>query len=145
MIRSLFCIFLLCLMMGCSSDHLIVYTDYLSHENLASYHIGTPDPRLNDPPIGQRLLISWSLPPEYLRKESPHLAVMIRFRNREELKLTIDICKSSGTYIYSLLNEEYFEKNGILTYKVDLMTNDEVIEEWRHQLWTELLMSEKKD
>lgn len=127
------------LMVGCSSEYLTIYTDYLSHENLASYHIGTPDPQLNNPPIGQRLLISWSLPKNYLQKEDLHLDIIIRFRNREELKQNVAIFKSSGTYIYSLLNDEYFEKKGILAYKIDLVTKDEIIEEWRHQLWTELL------
>jgi hypothetical protein len=138
-------IILSCLMMGCSSEYLTIYTDYLSHENLASYHVGTPDPRLNNPPIGQRLLISWSFPKEYLDREDLHLDISIRFRNREVLTQKVAICKSSGTYIYSLLNEDYFEREGILTYKVDLVAKDEIFEEWRHQLWTELLILDTKN
>lgn len=122
---------------GCSSEYLTIYTDYLSHENLASYYVGTPDPRLNHPPIGQRLILSWSVPKEY---EDLHLEMTIRFRNREELQESLCLNRHSGTYIYSLEDEDYFEKKGILTYKVDLYSKDEIIEEWRHQLWTERII-----
>lgn len=123
---------------GCSSGLLTVYTDYLSHENLASYQVGTPDPRLDNPPIGQRLLISWSIPK--CEFADAHIDYKIRFRNRKEISSTIPVISCSGTYIYSLLNEEYFETEGILTYKVDLYIGDQLIEEWRHQLWVEMLV-----
>lgn len=41
--------------------------------------------------------------------------------------------------MYTLLNERYFETEGILTYKVDLMGDGQILEEWRHQLWHELI------
>jgi hypothetical protein len=127
---------------GCQCEKLTVYTDYLSHENLASYHVGTPDPRLNNPPMGQRLIISWSLPKNYLCYEDLHLDLTIRFRNKQQISEKIDICKRKGMYIYSVLNEDFFETKGLLTYKIDLVGDDVILEEWRHQLWTELITFE---
>jgi hypothetical protein len=129
---------------GCSRQHLTIYTDYLSHKNLASYHVGTPDPLRNNPPIGQRLIISWSLPKKALTQEDLHLEAKIRFRNREEINETFPICKRSGSYYYSLINEDFMEKGGIITYKVDLIGNGEILEEWRHQLWTELIIFDEE-
>jgi hypothetical protein len=138
--------FLFLSLLGCSKEHLTVYTDYLSIENLASYHVRTPDPSLNNPPLGQRLIISWSLSKKIFNNlENLHIDVIVRFRNREEDKFSIALYKASGTYIYYLLNKDYFEKKGILTYKLDLLTNAILIEKWRHQLWTDPIIFEKDE
>lgn len=133
------------LLSGCTRERLTVYTDYLSRQNLASYHVGTPDPRLNNPPVGQRLIISWSLPKKYLCMDDLHLEATIRLWNHEEIKENIQLYKLSGTYIYSLINEDFFDTEGIMTYKVDLIGNNEVLDEWRHQLWTELIILNNED
>jgi hypothetical protein len=143
-IKFLFFIILFFGLTSCSRQHLSIYTDYLSHKNLASYRVETPDPLLADPPIGQRLIISWSLPKAIFSKENLRLEARIRFKNREEVKENISLCKRSGTYMYSLINEDFFDKGGIFTYKVDLISNDTVLEEWRHQLWTELILFDEE-
>lgn len=129
---------------GCTQSFLSVHTDYLSHENLASYHVQTPDPLLNDPPIGQRLLVNWSFPKDFLAYEDLHLEITIRFRNREQLTERVSLCKRSGTFVYRLLNDDYIAKRGILTYKVDLVGNGAVLEAWRHQIWTDLIFIGEK-
>ncbi len=145
--KTIVLLFLIFVLSGCSREYLTVYTDYLSHKNLASYRVGTPDPLLNNPPVGQRLIISWSFPKSFLSKDNLHLELKVRFRNREEIKETVAICRASGTYYYYLINQDFFEKGGILTYRVDLIGDGEVLEEWRHQLWTELILfeDEKKE
>lgn len=137
----------LILLASCSGSYLSVHTDYLSHENLASYYVGTPDPRLNNPPIGQRLIITWGIPRLFLDYEDLHLEVTIRFRNREEIVDNVPVTKTHGTYVYDLLNEEYIEKQGMLTYKIDLIGEGYILEEWRHQIWTERIEvgTERKD
>ena len=122
-----------------------VHSDYLSHESLASYYVKTPDPRINHPPVGQRLIISWSLPNKYLCYPDLHLLVTLRFRNREEVKHKVPITKTSGTRLFCLMNEEYCEKGGIATYRVLLQSEDCVLEEWRHQLWAELITFDVAD
>lgn len=116
---------------------LSVHTEYLSHQNLASYHVGTPDPKLFCPTIGQRLILSWNIDPCY--KSYPNLTIklIIRFRNREQIEKTLYIDRFQGTYVFPLLGENYFEANGILTYKVELLSDDLLLEEWKHQLWAD--------
>lgn len=118
---------------------LSVHSDYVARESLASYWVDTPDPLLNCPPFGQRLVISWSVPRELLKLENPHLEITIRMRNRDQVVRYVPLKRSSGTTLYRILNEQYCESGGFLTYKVQLIAGGCVYEEWRHQLWAELL------
>lgn len=131
-------------LVSCMKSHLAVYTDYLSHENLASYHIDTPDPLLNNPPIGQRLIVIWTLKKKHLLYEDLHLKISIRFRDKNESTITYPLCKPKGTYIYSILNEDYIKTGGFLTYKVELIGDGIVLDEWRHQIWTNLIQINQK-
>lgn len=126
--------------MGCSKNrHLSVQTQYFTRETLASYYVETPDPMLINPPVGQKLLISWSLPRSYLDYADLHLNIDIRFHNRGEVTLNVPIEKKCGSYMYVVANEKFFETNGILTYKVGLIGGNCLLEEWRQQLWHELI------
>ncbi len=133
---------LLLFLTACTSQKIYVHTDYLSHENLASYHVGTPDPMLNNPPVGQRLIISWAVPPRYLNFEDLHLEITLRLRNHKQLEKTVALNQRLGTYVISLLNEEYFETGGILTYRVNLIGDGQVLDQFLHQLWTEWITLE---
>lgn len=136
--KYLIVIILLC--MGCSRNtYLSVQTLYLTRESLASYYVETPDPMLINPPVGQKLLVSWSVPHSYLDYEDLHLAIRIRLRNCKEVEIHVPIKKACDSYIYVVSNESFFETKGILTYKVDLVGGGHLLEEWRHQLWHELI------
>lgn len=129
----------ICLFFGCTRQVLTVQTEFLSHENLASYHVRTPDPRLWNPPIGQRLLINWRIPVYFGKMTDLKLVLKLRFYDHTEKTELIEVAKPTGIYIYSLLNEEYCEKKGILTYKAQLWSGNHILDEWRHQLWVELI------
>lgn len=127
---------LLLLLSGCCHQTLTVYTEYLSIETLPSYIIGTPDPRLYNPDVGEKLHIKWDIPQgEY--QEDLRLKVSLYFGNRTEEKLWVDLCTQSGIYIYPLINDAYWEKQGIFTYKVELYSGDTLIDAWQHLLYTE--------
>lgn len=64
----------------------------------------------------------------------------MRFRNKKEVILNHPITKAKGTYIYSLLNDDYIATDGILTWKVELIGDDLILDEWRHQIWTNLIL-----
>lgn len=138
-----FIIFIFLLLAGSScshrTSHLNVQTVYLTRESLASYYVESPDPMLLDPPVGQKLLVSWGLPYNYLDYDDLHLHISIRLKNHEEVDLNIPVEKTSSFYTYTILGETYFETKGILTYKVDLMGGGCILEEWRHQLWHEMI------
>ncbi len=74
-----------------------------------------------------------------------YLSLTIRFKNREEVVEFIPIKKANGCFIYSLLNEDYCQKKGFLTYKVQLIKGSCIIEEWKHQLWAEVIHFEPSE
>jgi hypothetical protein len=124
--------------------HLEVQTQYISKESLASYHVLTPDPHLDHPTIGQRLLVQWKFKASDVCGLPLTLHLRIRFYNHEESVLTIPIDNTGkifvgGFYIYELFNEEYFEKRGILTYYAEIKSDETVIADWKHPLWVELI------
>lgn len=127
------------LLTGCCERCLKVQTDYLTHKDLASYYVNTPDPRQNVSAVGQRLIIGWVVPKPYLSYDDLHLEITIRFRNKEEIIEIFHLLKTRGTYVFSLFNEDYFQKRGILTYKVNLIGNGCILEEWRHQIWADFI------
>lgn len=125
---------------SCSSHYLTVQMDFLRREQLASFHVDTPDPLLDAPLIGQRLFVHWNIPPSLLEYEDLHLDIVIRFLNHTEMKMTVPINICSGTYIYLLEGKDFCERLGFLTYKADLVGNGCILDMWRHQLWTELIV-----
>jgi hypothetical protein len=129
---------------GCLFNRLSVQSDYITIENLASLHVNTPDPRQFCPTLGQRLTISWEVEPSAMKMyERLFLAVRVVFRNHEVLTFFAPIHKRWGSYTYSLLNDDYFTKNGILTYKVELWGDETLLEVWQHQIWADIITAKK--
>lgn len=124
---------------GCIGGYLSVHTDYLSEESLASYYVNTPDPRRWCPSVGQRLIISWTVPQQFLCYDDLHIDIALRYRNKESARQQIAITKKSGTYLISIVDDDFFRTGGILTYKIDLIGNDALLEEWRHQIWADII------
>lgn len=124
---------------SCTFRRLDVQTRYLSHENLASYYVRTPDPALEHPTIGQRLLIQWSLPKQDFDGEKVQLYLKLRFRNHQEQEIIRTLCKNRGVYLYDLTNQAYCKSGGLLTYRVEIRQGDCVVESWTHPLWTTLI------
>lgn len=124
---------------SCVRSRLAVYTDYVCSQSLASYYVGTPDPLLNNPPVGQRLIIIWTLQKKHLCCPDLHLKISLRFKNRKEIEVNHNIDTPQGTYVYAVLNQDYLETQGIQTYKVELISEGCILDEWRHQIWTNLI------
>jgi hypothetical protein len=136
-IISLFC--LVTLLTGCSKLYLEGEVDYLSRAYLASYQIRTPDPRLFAPMIGQRMLVSWGVPDDYLCIEDLYLKVTIRFGDRSQIVREVPIEITRGYYIYKLAGEDFECRKGIQTYKLEIIGNGQILIAWYHQLWVELI------
>ncbi|MBA3956906.1 MAG: hypothetical protein H0X51_00720 [Parachlamydiaceae bacterium] len=139
--KSLYLLSFLLLLTSCGSlsSPLTVQTDFLRRQRLASFHVRTPDPLLVNPLVGQRVLIQWNLPPEWLEHEDLHLEFTIRFGNRTQLLKKVRVDCAKGLYVYVLADDEFCQKEGIVSYKVDLVHDDCILVAWRHQLWVELI------
>ena len=129
--------FLACLFLtSCSRKRISIHSDFVGIEHLASFWVYTPDPLLDCPPFGQRLIIRYYLPRE---PGEYKLALTLRYRNREETLKYFQLEKRWGTYVLCLLNDDYCKTGGILSYRLQLLKDDCVIEECRHQLFAELI------
>ncbi len=140
--RLLILNFALILLASCSRDCLTVQSQYIHADYLASVHVHTPDTRKENPKVGQRLLVKWTFPRaqfEKLAKNGLFLILQVRFGNHQEEMRKYPIEKSRGGIVYSLLDEQYFFKKGIVTYKADIISNEKVEESWRHQVWTDII------
>ncbi len=114
-----------------------ISSEYVTLEQLASYRVGTPDPALNAPPVGQKVYIRWNLP-EFAGQQLS-CKLYLRFKDRSEAIETIQLSDYYGIYVYSLLNQEYFARQGILSYKVEIFVDDALVEECRHHMWVDLI------
>ena len=78
-----------------------------------------------------------------LKENGTELYLWVRFVNHEEREIRIPIEKRKGYYLFELLDEEYCETGGILTYFAEIRQGDDVIATWKHPLWTSLITFEQ--
>ncbi len=126
----------LMLFVSCQQQRMIVESRYLSRARLASSFVGTPDPRQYCPTVGQELTFTWRLP-EFDNEEDLKLLLTVRFRNRNSECLEVPVNRFRGSFTYQLLDDDYWEANGIVTYKIELYAGENVIDCWYHQVWSE--------
>lgn len=127
------------LLSSCTLHPLTVQTQYLSAENLASYYVGTPDPHLDHPTVGQRLLVQWSLSSSEFDNQSLFLHLVIRFRNHQEKEIKVPIETKRGFYLYDVVNQDFCQSGGVLTYFAEIRNESCVVTSWKHPLWANLI------
>jgi len=141
--KNLYSYFLIILLSSCLTScvgrRLDVQTTYLTRESLASAVILTPDPARLHPSIGQNLLIQWNLRREFKQYCQLYFVLTVRFRNRQEQIIEKMIKTKQGSYLYEVLNEDYRQTGGIVTYHIEIYGDDHLIETWQHPLWTPLI------
>lgn len=92
-----------------------------------------------NPPRGKKLYISWNMNRE-CNLEECRLRISMIFRNRDVKTVEIAIPRKRGTIVYSLLDQEYYETRGLLTYKVEMLTKkEEILALWTHQMWVNIV------
>lgn len=137
--------FLLFMFCGCEKYYLTVKRKYIDRDQLASTFVGSPDPRQKNPPTGQELAIEWRLPPEAM-KNRLQLTLSVLYKDYSQKTFVYPIDRKRGVVTYALLNQEYFEKKGLLTYKAEITSSEgETIKHWQQILWTNLIMLEDPD
>lgn len=126
-------------LVGCRRYDFSISQQIINRDYLASSHVNTPDPRLCCPPCGRSLIMSWHIPKEiFLRSARIELDVI--YWNYTEGHFTYPIEYQKGYVLYTLVGEEYEEKQGLLTYRARLVTEDGyVYRNWTQQLWVDLI------
>ncbi len=136
--------FSLLLLNSCRPYYLSVCQEWIDVRYLASYHAGTPDPRLANPPVGQKLILDWRVPKE-IYKRNPQVVLDLILWDYTTRQIRFPIRSRMDFATYRLLNEEYNKTGGILTYKASIVTEDgEVFREWKHQLWVNLIVIDQE-
>ncbi len=134
---------LLLLLSSCQKYEVSVSQHLINRDYLASTHAATPDPRQACPPMGEMLSANWILP-TCLLEEEPSLKLHVIYKNYTEEIFTYPIENKRGYVTYFLINDDFFEKKGILTYKAEIITEEgEIYREWKHQLWVNLITLEE--
>ena len=131
-----FTLFFSCLILfGCSPPFLNVKSNPVNRDSLASTFVGSPDPLQKNPPIGQQLIITWSLSSKVtLNRLQMVLSTFYYDDSRETF--TYPICCKKGVMSHYLVGQDYVKKRGLRTYKVEIVDSKEgVIKVWKHILW----------
>ncbi|HKY99981.1 MAG TPA: hypothetical protein VJ112_02325 [Rhabdochlamydiaceae bacterium] len=141
-ITSFSLILLLGALAGCGKYYLSVCQQWIDVRYLASTQAKTPDPRQDHPPQGQMIAIDWRVPNSIFKKK-PEVVLDLIFWDYTTKTVCFPIEHRMGYVTYSLLDEDYLKTGGILTYKVEIVTEDgDIYEEWKHQLWVNLITIE---
>ncbi len=137
-------LFLLLFLLGsCSKDYLVVQQEWVDCQFLASSWVQSPDPRQEDPPMGQRLLVGWSFPLSVFEKDL-RLSVKVILWNHEEKCFVVPIQYKRDSTAFYFEDKSCDQKNKILTYRIDVLdASGALIEVWKHQLWTDYIYKEK--
>jgi hypothetical protein len=131
------------LLAGCRKYDISVVQQSVNSSYLASSHVGTPDPRQAHPPEGEKLSVEWRIPTRILDLH-PQLLLHLIFWDYTEKTVAYPLNRSFGWVTYSLLGEEFKKTQGILTYKIDIVTEGgDIYREWKHQLWVNLIKVEE--
>lgn len=133
-------LFLICVFCcGCQRSFVTVVQEKIHRNLLASSFVGSPDPMQYDLPHGKNLYISWNIDRQCSFKDSVIRLSMI-FRNRQIKTVDLPVPKQGGTLVYSLLDQEYNDSKGLLSYKVELLgQNEKIMAVWTHQLWVNII------
>jgi hypothetical protein len=122
----------------CGTKQISVLNEPINKNRLASVHVNAPDPRHELNPHGQRLYVSWCLSKRY--KDTKLRGVLkVRFNTPEEATIPFEINNLRGTITYQIINEEYFAKEGILAYKVQIFSDGKEVDSYQHSMWTDLI------
>lgn len=110
-------------------------SEYFDTKYLASSHIDTPDPCracFN----GQQIILNWNVPSRALPAT---IVLQVRYGNHECAELTYQVDQPSGFQVYRLLNQEFWEKEGIASYSLKIYSADQCIGTWNHHLWADII------
>lgn len=119
----------------CAPRYLQVRSAYLTPCDLAAYQIGAKE--LGERCyLGQEVVIFWKTPRCHCEK-ALSLCLDLCYGNQERESILFPLDTSRGYLTYRLLNEEYWNKRGIVAYKVELFADGESISFWRHHLFVE--------
>lgn len=127
------------LLSGCQKYYLSLTDQKIDVNYLASTHVGTPDKRQHNPPLGEMIVMDWRIPKAIL-EQNPVIDLHVIYGNYTEKTFHYPLKERMGYATYKDLNKEYVDTKGIVTYSADIRLDDGTIfRSWKHQLWARLI------
>ena len=123
---------------SCGKEHVSVFYEFVTTEDLASVQIDTPDPRRDLDEEKERLFVTWSLP-YGSSKRSWNIILKVRYHDYTQEEFNIPVDQKRGSYVFELSPEEYKQKKGLLAFKAELFVDGELYDQWTHILWADLI------
>lgn len=121
----LICLFFLC---SCSSYYLSINKEKLGKDDLASTYVKSPDPRQDNPPTGDELIINWKIPRNALLG-NPSMLLEILYKDFKIRKKILPVKYKRGTHVIRL-------EDDVISYRAFIRNQKgEVIQSWQQQLW----------
>lgn len=127
-------LFLLLVLSGCNRTYLACRSEYLTPKFLASERINTPDPA-RDCYYGEQVIVRY----KGCYDDEVCLRLTIRYGNKTTEIIEEKLSIPKGYFIYQLINADYWEREGIVCYKVELFQRGELLESWRHHVWVDII------
>lgn len=130
------CLALLCLT-SCTSPGVTARTFYTSRRDLASYVLDTPDPDKTTSGLGQVIWVRWTCP-----KVDPEMVIdaTLRFKDGTERNNVYPVDSRYGWLMIEVPNDEYKKKGDILSYKIVLRRNTDILATTEHKLWVDAVV-----
>jgi len=124
---------------SCYKNHFYVQQERIDRDFLASTIVKTPDPRQQNPPSGQQLLVSWNFPRSVFEK-GLSLCLSVRFWDDTQ-ETTRQLIQRRRDYAVFFFPSDFEGRDKrILTYRVWAVTEKgETVGEWEHPFWTKLI------
>ena len=140
MVRNLVLCVMTLLTIGCHRAPFSCRSEYLYPDFLASEQVLTPDPARRCF-YGQQVIISWNLNKENISHFSKkfELVLHVRYGTRDHAIFAWPVNYSKGYRVYRLINDEYWCKKGIISFKAELYKEGELLYDWHHHLWAEII------
>jgi len=136
-------LFFISTLLGCSHKHLTIEKEYVDRYSLASTFVKSPDLMQKNPPTGLRLWINWDLPVSAMNQPMI-LTLQLLYKNYTVEKRAYPISKRSGQLAFSLLGDKYESTGGLLSYRVDIETQEgDLVSSWVQQMWFNLINDAK--
>lgn len=140
-LNYLFFTYIVFALSSCTTGYIQVEKIKTDKRTFASRFARSPDDKaLLNPPKGEKLYINWSLPIDF-NPGMYRLRVGIIYRNLTKETLLFPIKRRAGARIIELLGDEYKEKEGFLSYKLEIVSVDgKLIDDYTHRMWVDLIL-----
>ena len=82
--------------------------------------------------------MSWNLP-RMEPLEDSEMIFAVRLGDHEVEEVTVPVQRHNGFWIYRILNKDYWQHKGILSYSARIIHDGEVVHRFDHKLWQDLI------